>query len=238
MKNYSTKSWHYRLATVYGPMSSYHVYTNRCDYMSHVFWGAMVAFLVVPIAGVVAGSVLGAPILWLGFNLAYGWIFPSDDNVVVVLGLCVYAAATMVALVYGLHRVYEAIRMSSSSSPSRPSLIQRTTDAIADSFVGHVYDSVKNKFCYEIIFTETVDPLNCVNHIVYTKIHDQIYMSTQRVLDHIDSYIMYKADWIYDDTAKKWIKPADGETIPSQEEIAEFKLNAEEITLQGLYYKA
>ncbi len=230
MKNYSTKSWHYRLATVYGPMSSY-PRTNRCEYLQQVFWGAIVAFILLPILGVFVGIVLGAPILWLGFNLVYGWIFPSSEDVVVVLGICIYATAAIFAAGYGLHHIYEAIRMRGTHVVARPSLMQRTAEAVSDSFVGHVYDSIKNKFCYEIIFTETVNPLNCVNHVIYIGVGPGIVIqSIAPLLGQLPSYIVACVDFVYDKTANVWIKIPTNEEVPNSELTAELIKNAQALS--------
>ena len=106
-REYSTKSWHYRLATVYGNFNTYDASSNICPYARAVLWGILKIIAVVFVGAWVAWIAL-APWLWMYIYFILGLPVEPDDctNIGLVIYLTLIATAILVGIVIGLHKFF------------------------------------------------------------------------------------------------------------------------------------
>lgn len=134
-------SWHYRLATVYGPLEDYQLHngTDICSYVRAVIFGAVCVALWI-IAGGLFSLGFGDLLAWIVAGVVYGFVQISETGAlfVALTGGLIGALVALVGSILICDKYSEMKRrMSSASTP--PS-----------GFVGTAYVAFKNKYCTRV----------------------------------------------------------------------------------------
>jgi hypothetical protein len=147
----NVNSWHYRLATTYGPQSKYELKygdANLCAYIRSVIVGLLITLLI--IIGGVLGSFAFAliPIIYVAASfIELGFHVPIDEYLVAIIVEFVILSAigifwffeskTHRKVFYGIQKVTQATGVS-KVIPETP------------SFVKLAYRKFKEKTCYRL----------------------------------------------------------------------------------------
>lgn len=141
------KSWHYRLATTYGPFNKYDRWgdfdysrMNICDYVRSVFIGLLFVVLITLILGAFAAIVADFGAWVIAMISIEQLILPEAGAILVsgiICGILMFAAIR--GIVIGTKKLINRFAVP---------------DYNDDSFIGSAYESFKNKICFTIEFKE------------------------------------------------------------------------------------
>lgn len=218
IKNYSTKSWHYRLARVYGNLKPY--YNNHtsdiCTYIRACMVGVAFMFAIITLSSLALLFAL-APILPIIASIQYGGIIEFSEIQVTSLACWVISAGCLVfySTVELIKRIPKSI--IKVSLPTIPT----------DNFVFHAYQSIKDKMCFKLVFTEELSEFNVIPHKIGVKLskrdRDDTFTFILPVGKELDRDLTYHAVMIYDLTTNKvlycCVKPDEEEALGIIEEL-------------------
>lgn len=218
IKNYSTKSWHYRLASIYGNLGRYKD-TDICTYIRACMLGVVWMFAIIVLLSMVLVFALN-PVLFVIASFQYGWIFELSElqTIAIVtwfLGISFFVMCCIVDLIKRIPKNIVKIPL-----PKIPT----------DTFVTHAYQSIKNKMCFRLVLTENVSEFNVIPHKIGVKLsrrnHMDLFTYMLPVGKEIDHDIKFNAVIVYDFTTNEVIHRA--MTLDSDEVLIEELRNAPE----------
>ena len=124
-----TKSWHYRLATAYGSLSTYAETTDICDYTRQVLKGVFIAVFMTAIISVAALCVIDM-LMGIGFSIAYGVMLMNPPGLIALI--LIIALGIIFSIAFAADKMNETVR---NTQPG---------------FVRTAYRSWKDKFCVKV----------------------------------------------------------------------------------------
>lgn len=130
MTTFNKNSWHYRLATVYGPMYFFQDEVDICTYTRYVCLGLLASFITLGLLAVNSVGLLDLG-LWLYFNyLGYevDFIGPAMFPIIFLLVGFIFGLVWIISALYGEVR---------TSTPS---------------FIKQSYYSWKDRYCFKVRF--------------------------------------------------------------------------------------
>lgn len=79
----NVNSWHYRLATTYGPVSTWRLARGEadfCSYLRGVFLGLLLVFFITAMGSILTVGLIGMPMIYVVSSiLELGWHFPPAE---------------------------------------------------------------------------------------------------------------------------------------------------------------
>lgn len=130
MITFNRNSWHFRLATTYGPMYRWEHTTDICRYTRSVFFGLLLVLVITAGLGLITWGLVDMG-LWLYF-LFNGYLLEPIGPAIIIF------ASILVGLVVGtVFLGFEVIQTVNISTPS---------------FVKQAYYSWKDKYCSRVEF--------------------------------------------------------------------------------------
>lgn len=140
---FNRKSWHYRLATVYGQYRETNYWgepdlsnSNICAYTKAVLWGFALALAFTALAAV-GGYMVIDFFSWLFAMYSVGGFIEPQIFALVIVSL----------LGFGI-----IIALGVWLTERRP--IEKLMGSVSNSFVGNAYEAFKDKVCFEVKFKE------------------------------------------------------------------------------------
>jgi hypothetical protein len=147
----NVNSWHYRLATTYGPQSKYELSygdANLCAYIRSVIVGLLIVLLITILGSLLSLAFIGAPIIYIIASiLEIGVHLPIDEYFAIILielvlvfifgVFCFFETNIHRKVFYGIQKVTQATGVS-KVIPETP------------SFVKLAYRKFKEKTCYRL----------------------------------------------------------------------------------------
>lgn len=133
-----SKSWHFRLATVYGTMRAAYPDEDLCSYVKSVLKGLLLVLFLVILGGGILGFLMGNTISWIVASSVLGIIIepnPQAAASIDILGVSLFW--------YILHTI----------DNKYPKDLRWTKKYItAPSFIREAYSSFKEKTCVRLSF--------------------------------------------------------------------------------------
>lgn len=215
-KVYSTKSWHYRLATFYGQMDENDIRTNTCDYYIHVGFGIVAVAIVIFLVSVISAIML-SPLWWLTFSLIYGWIYPFTSPQIVGTVFWTIALCTWLVIKYE-DQFEDAVRKLSDDF----------SQYCSTNYATHIFRMIAAKICIPIEFKEHIEELKHQPQWISVHFYDGSCYSFQLPADtKLPNNILYTANHIRNYTT--------GEVISHYKEGTAKREQIEELLQQSEY---
>jgi hypothetical protein len=137
-------SWHYRLATIYGPMSGHYPREDICSYVRAVLRGVCFVVFLSAIGGVLIGMIYGNLLAWAIASWQYHMLIHMDPPA--VAGVAVTSALALAGIFATIASwVTRKLRSRDRHVSKKP------------TFIGEAYRSFKEKSCVPIQFPELKD---------------------------------------------------------------------------------
>ena len=140
----SKKSWHWRLATVYGSHDKWDTETDLCAYMRNVIRGVIVISLVIFAGGLCIGIPFGSLLGWMAFVATNGLIEMDAiafAAVVMIVGIVILIGLFLLFNTDAGEEIIDKIKSTVRIKIHRPQ---------KDSFVVLAYRSFKEKTCVRL----------------------------------------------------------------------------------------
>lgn len=137
-KVYSTKSWHYRLATVYGGMTDFFPASDICEYLHFCIRGALFAVILSLALSYVGYIMVVNPVLWVYASMQCDWKLATDN--------IIDAAILSWSIVGGSLVCIGLLNFGSIST--------KIKSVFNNSFIGDAVNSIYNKMCFTIQFKD------------------------------------------------------------------------------------
>jgi hypothetical protein len=134
-------SWHYRLASFYGDLTTSHFRwgdVDFCSYWRRVFFAALRLIILAGILSVLLSLTFGDLLVWGTWMLLNGvWVDPGEGSIIAMglLGVATLVAGIVAALHYGKQVLDRHREESGYREPG---------------FIGQTYQSWKNKYCMKV----------------------------------------------------------------------------------------
>lgn len=136
---FSKDSWHFRLATVYGPEHEHYPPEDICSYISAVLAGAGRVLLFTLFGGLIGGLLGGSSLAWVvAMIVTSGWISPHP--VAVILPTSIFVITLSVGLTEVVKRCKQKLNDKVRQKDQQP------------SFLNQAYSKWKDKTCIRISF--------------------------------------------------------------------------------------
>ena len=190
-KTYSTKSWHYRLATKYANFDTYDRTTNICTYIKSVI-GGLIATIIIAFALAAILALCGAPILWFTAGILNGFVEPNSAT---VIGMMIWSVSLFCGIA-GILLKYVI-----------PKLHMPKTNILSDNFIIHSYQSISKQLCFSIEFLEKMEELKTIPHTVIVSLSTGESFETDIPVGEVLPEELYNyAEYIHDSTSGNMIK--------------------------------
>lgn len=147
----NVNSWHYRLATTYGPVSKYLLARGEgdfCSYLRGVFLGMLFVYLITVLGALMTAGLVGMPLIWLAASvLELGWHLPSAEVAIflaadVVIAIMVFFGWFHLSGNYA--KTVKAVRIALGKNS------EKTVVEKEPGFIRLAYRKFKEKTCFRL----------------------------------------------------------------------------------------
>lgn len=147
----NVNSWHYRLATTYGPVSEYWLARGAgdfCSYLRGVFLGMMLVFLITILGSILTVALIGMPLIWLVASvLELGWHFPpAEVGIFILFDICIAIMAFFgwFHLSGNYAKTVKAVKIALGTNS------EKTVVKKEPGFIRLAYSKFKEKTCFRL----------------------------------------------------------------------------------------
>ena len=147
----NVNSWHYRLATTYGLVSTYWLARGEgdfCSYLRGVFLGMLFVFLITVLGTILTAGLVGMPLIWLAASvLELGWHFPPAEVGVFLLFdgvIAIMAFFGWFHLSGNYAKTVKAVKIALGANS------EKTVVEKEPGFVSLAYRKFKEKTCFRL----------------------------------------------------------------------------------------
>lgn len=148
----SPNSWHFRLATVYGPLDSYRTKrdgTDLCTYVRAALLGLVFVLLITTVAGAYAAGI-GDAAAWLVAGMLHGFVQINETG-----GMSLALTGAVLVLMVGgfiWYVLYDLSQKRKERIRNERYAMREAGEEPPISFFESAYDSFKNKYCLMLNF--------------------------------------------------------------------------------------
>jgi hypothetical protein len=136
----NTNSWHYYLATIYGPMSRYSLDRDLCSYTKSVFGGMLIVLLIIFMGGLVAVAAYASILGWGVASIVMHSLLPMGE--LAIISIVFQSCLILSVLIYKFFSIIFNIVSRASRVP------------VVSTFVSRTYQSWREKSCVPVVFNK------------------------------------------------------------------------------------